>query len=438
MRRLPRFLWLLAWSSWLWLGVGLYRELPRDPGPVVHRLWEGKGTTPLGFVGQSDHVAAQKSPLRGRSSSTIEVFDAAVGRRLTETTDEPNAFWASLQTSFPSALAEGVYLSTRGPQPTVVRPSGVLRALDLRTGRWTRLSVGGAGFFTVHPKRPVVAFFDDAENGSVVVANYHTGEKLFEYELPRRFLLSAPPVFLGDDRIALPLEALFDRPANGSWSFTIFKIGMPAKPLKTIHGPSIGRSVTSSPTGRIAFMNTQPAGLGVYDLGREAIVFRKPDPESTSLAPPGTPVIAANGRTVVIPKHGLLDVETGASLWKPGAFETIASWPNTDYFLVFEHWSALWTGLAPTGRFETLAYRSLETGELLWRNWNGSSVAPNFCNAARTLTVLSDGTVRRLPLRINWLLLAVCQTVLAVPLVLLWTILHWRAKRRNRLVAASP
>src|SRR5688572_11675447 len=35
MSHLKRVLWLAAWSVWLWLGFGLYRELPRDLGPVV-------------------------------------------------------------------------------------------------------------------------------------------------------------------------------------------------------------------------------------------------------------------------------------------------------------------------------------------------------------------------------------------------------------------
>src|SRR3954470_7591683 len=50
MRRwLPRFLWLLAWSGWAWLGVGLWRELPRDLGPVVCRLPLGNGEQVVGF-----------------------------------------------------------------------------------------------------------------------------------------------------------------------------------------------------------------------------------------------------------------------------------------------------------------------------------------------------------------------------------------------------
>ena len=38
---------------------------------------------------------------------------------------------------------------------------------------------------------------------------------------------------------------------------------------------------------------------------------------------------------------------------------------------------------------------------------------------------------------INYLLLALCQTILAIPLVLTWLALHWRRRRRLRLAGAA-
>jgi hypothetical protein len=35
MRWLKRSLWISAWGVWAWLGVGLYRQLPREPGPAA-------------------------------------------------------------------------------------------------------------------------------------------------------------------------------------------------------------------------------------------------------------------------------------------------------------------------------------------------------------------------------------------------------------------
>ena len=46
---LSRSLWLAAWSFWLWLGFGLYRELPRELGPVVCRLPMNEAESTIGF-----------------------------------------------------------------------------------------------------------------------------------------------------------------------------------------------------------------------------------------------------------------------------------------------------------------------------------------------------------------------------------------------------
>src|SRR5688500_1586855 len=50
LKRLP---WLLAWSVWLLLGFGLYRELPRDPGEQIRRVSLVTGEYAFGFWNQS-------------------------------------------------------------------------------------------------------------------------------------------------------------------------------------------------------------------------------------------------------------------------------------------------------------------------------------------------------------------------------------------------
>jgi len=367
----------------------------------------------------------------------MDVFDVE-GRRISSVKG-PSGL-AALTSTFPALLVDDVYFCMFQATRAVFMATGSLRALDLRSGNWTQLSTGGAGFVNIHPQQPLVAFYDDEEPGSVVVANYRTGEKLFQYKLPRQYLLGAAPVFFGDDRIVLPLEPLFGKPPDGSWLFTIFKIAMPAEPLRTIHGPPVGRETTSTASGRIAFLTTQPPGVGVFDVEREAVLFQKPAAEESKASKRGTtnaPVIAASGRSVVSHKHGLLNAETGISLWRPGAFETIGASSNLDYFTVHENWSALWAGITSKWRLETTAWRSVETGELIWRTWNSTPVAPRLRNAARTLVLMNDGAVRRLPLRVNWMLLAVCQAVLALPLVLLWVVLRLRARRRRRIAEVA-
>src|SRR5262245_10823400 len=58
MRRwLCRGLWLLAWSFWVWLGVGLYRELPRDIGRRREERCDGSL-----LLGREDRLLGLRRP----------------------------------------------------------------------------------------------------------------------------------------------------------------------------------------------------------------------------------------------------------------------------------------------------------------------------------------------------------------------------------------
>jgi hypothetical protein len=274
----------------------------------------------------------------------------------------------------------------------------------------------------------------------VVVADHRTGKRVFQLDLPRRLYLGAPPVFLGDDQIVLPLDALFRRPADGLWTFNYYKIATPAECLQTIMGPAIGPDSTASSSGRFAYRSKDQSELVVFDIERRKMVFREPAPAAPPSKTAGTkvPVIASDGRTVVDPSLGLFEVDSGRALWWPGDHETIVASANADHFVVRENWSTLWSRMAPKLQFQTIAFRRLDTGELLWRTRNGLYVSPPMRNAAGTLVVMADGTVRRMPLPVHWPLLAFCQSILALPLVSLWTALWWLRRRRLRGATAMP
>jgi hypothetical protein len=55
-------------------------------------------------------------------------------------------------------------------------------------------------------------------------------------------------------------------------------------------------------------------------------------------------------------------------------------------------------------------------------------------NPEQLLVADLRGVVYRYP-TVNWPLLALCQTILALPLVLLWAMLRWR---RMRMASAMP
>jgi hypothetical protein len=62
MKWLKRGLWLIAWSVWIWLSFGLYRELPRQTGALVCRLSLGQNERIVGFLGDEKQVVGACFP----------------------------------------------------------------------------------------------------------------------------------------------------------------------------------------------------------------------------------------------------------------------------------------------------------------------------------------------------------------------------------------
>ena len=83
----------------------------------------------------------------------------------------------------------------------------------------------------------------------------------------------------------------------------------------------------------------------------------------------------------------------------------------------------------------TDALRDLNTGALISR-YRPDAPDRTFTNSTGTMLVVGS-YVRELPPRVNWPLLALCQAILALPLVLTWLALRWRRKRRLRLAGAA-
>ena len=92
--------------------------------------------------------------------------------------------------------------------------------------------------------------------------------------------------------------------------------------------------------------------------------------------------------------------------------------PGADRVGELEAWRAR-AGSARTTA-ETVAVRDRQSGRLLFRLWG--------MPAAVEAVVLGE------PPPVNFPLLALCQAILALPLVLLWAVLRWRRKGRMRLV----
>jgi hypothetical protein len=86
---------------------------------------------------------------------------------------------------------------------------------------------------------------------------------------------------------------------------------------------------------------------------------------------------------------------------------------------------------------KTVSFRNSADGSLLCRVRLPGNERIGAADSAGTLLVNDDGSVYRLPPGANWDLLAVCQTILALPLVLTWLAVRWWRKRRLRLAGAA-
>jgi hypothetical protein len=89
MKRLTPFIWIIAWCVWLWLGFGLYRELPRDLGPVVCNLKLSQGERVTGFDAERPEVIVAKKDYSAKTL-TLSAFDPHTGERIREIGTRPD------------------------------------------------------------------------------------------------------------------------------------------------------------------------------------------------------------------------------------------------------------------------------------------------------------------------------------------------------------
>ena len=83
MKWFKRGLWLAAWCVWLWLGFGLYRELPRDLGPRVCKIPVLTGDQVHGFLeGRYEVLVGAIDFNFMEKVYSCDVFDATTGTHL--------------------------------------------------------------------------------------------------------------------------------------------------------------------------------------------------------------------------------------------------------------------------------------------------------------------------------------------------------------------
>jgi len=152
-------------------------------------------------------------------------------------------------------------------------------------------------------------------------------------------------------------------------------------------------------------------------------------------------------------EYSVFDIPMGARapLTPPDRNKYLGGWrreiPNRDRWAVMQdrNWvidNSDWLSTIERHfplEWRTLRVKNADTGRIAFREWQKVWSRFRFQSEDDVFVVSEDGEVRRYPVP-NWPLLIVCQTTLALPLILLWALLVWRRRRaaRRKLAEASP
>ena len=446
MKWVKRGLWVATWGVWVWCGFGLARHLPMK-AEVLCRLHFKDGETQLCFLDGGKEFATISAP-KELGPSTIHVLDSTTGkvkRELAGPLTQEKSFNCSASPCSPHLV------TNEGSRPGHVKVENAnhLAIMDLRTGAWSRMPVEDDGLGVFHRRRPWCTCRSPEEDPVLTVVDLEAKKVLLEWKPMHGAwgrTQAGHAFFLGDDRIGIPItrKAVFGLTSK---ALEIWSLADPKKPpqvfenIEVPYGPEASFAGTRIAWG--AFCQGTESTTEVFDVDLGRLILPKTQPKSDDLVRRfGRRPLSQDGRSVLFlssdpGRAKLLEVETGKVIWKAAGNESafIAD-GETDRFLVFEDWRF---GLTETEEYLwNWAVRSLKDGSLLFRCWS-----PPF-NPARYVS--QDGTyffvhkgheIQRLPYRIDWPLLALCQTILALPLVMLWAGLRWRRKRRMRMASVA-
>lgn len=436
MKWLKRCCWLAVWGVWVWMGFGLYRELPKRL-VVERRLPVQKEDLILGFLKGTNHVAFVQNVTNWETS--IKVFDAATGSLVRETPAPPfNGFaW------FPDDGDDPPLVYVNHPISTLPGAEQGLREYNLATGVWRKVCDERHLILGIDRRLQIALCI---ESNVVVRAltflDLKTGKPLFVREVSNGWgYIASAQVIKGSGLAVIPL-AIWPRRASQAEKMIleVWKLGPSITLEKIIDVTGHFALESSTESGLLPLpRDGRPTVLDVYDLKSDRWAYRGPahngDPPSAKHYEHAW-TISSSGRTA---SDGLAlwDLESGERLWRASPHE-FPSLHSRDRFLVKEQWSDYWKKWAPSRTLETYALRNMENGELIYRSVGSEESVPRQTNDESDFAVASNGNIYRLPLQTNWPLLALCHLILALPLVLLWTVFWWRQRRRARRLAAAP
>jgi hypothetical protein len=430
-RWLPRSLWLLAWAFWVWLGFGLYRELPRrasDPLPVS---LSGPSEILLDSIrGEDLLVTLQESHDLVR---LYRLIDARTGRLVQQVTGP----WFN-------GLIEpihhhGVVVGFDGDRPRADAKATPYVAVDLRTGAQRELDADTTNILDIHRRQPwVLARTGRGGQTRLTVFDFRDGVRVGEWHAP------APPNGFGEkllaayfleavDELLIHLER--DKGGDGPPEQRLVRSTIEVTKPRVLRADKADHAFVTKPVanGRCTW-ETVEGDQGVFaviDARDGATLFS----QSSSPLLREFPLwrLSGQGESLLILLRYLDTVLEGRTLWSQapvGESALFSRFPNC--FCVEEEWPQRFGCAVFPVLLRTVAFREMESGALLFRTLEGKDAKMGWSSDARFCWD-SNGVVYRLPLVVNYSLLAICQSLLALPLIMLWAILRWRRKRRLRL-----
>jgi hypothetical protein len=442
-----KLFWVIAWTAWLCCGVGFYHQLPREWGRAVRTMGLEGGERCVGFLHGREAVLTQ---IDGDDGVTrLKSRDAHTGRTFLE-----NAELASpsnldyVPTTF--SLRHGVVVGAKvGAGPTK-------RILKLETGDWFELGPANLKVHAFHRADPLVIVSrpgDPTTPPRVSVVQLDSLEHVFEWngEPAKEGVFESIRACFFDPRtdsiIAIRERVVGDweRIAGQELLRLPLDRSTPPKPVKLER--SYGHISAPAKNGLMLFhgANEQNGRWDVIDSHTGELVFTndgRPEPPRKFVRWQNkhdpVPLLSAEGNAVLTPNQFLWDVRAKRLIWQPDQRyeDEVSRAPPTDFlateFPIREDWRWLFTSNRPPDwlsflREPTTTVRSMETGRVQFRLWQ-ENIPQHLSSDGRL--ALAYSTVHSYPPPANWKWLAICQTVLALPLGLLWLVLRWRRNRR--------
>jgi hypothetical protein len=436
MKWLKRCLWLLAWTVWLWLGVRLHRQLPRDLGPLVCELPLRPDEWVVGVLPDRPVIVTAEQDAKG-VTDTIRRRDARTGAM--EAVMNYDGLGIQGDYTFDYCFSRPRSIHTRCEWSPGDNSAWKVHILDLATGAWRSESDLGQHPMTI-PEKPWVLFHRHVfphKDVALVLFDLDTGRRLFD---SRRFppdeLHFAPtgtPIVFGQEQFAVPVVDRRD-PERRSVEIRALPSGALLRRLEGVRldgWPTLSRKRT-----RAAWYAASPSHetkVIDFETGRPLLTLPA-DEKRVNILMAGPHFSADGERVLSAPARGLFAIDTGERLWTARRHEVVSGAVDRSAFVVEEHWSlAAWDW---GWWFQTYAVRSFADGALQYRSWsppNQGYPVDKTDNLA-----LMDAAIYEWRFDVNYPLLVFCQTILALPLVLLWAGLRWRRKRRLRLGSATP